>query len=277
VHVDDVVERRRASDVPPDGERLDQVVIGASRKTRTPSCLALPPIKIEPSGVTVGYVRHSLEGPSAFDQETFKMLMKKAIRYGVILLLTTAGLDYVCEAQTLRTIFSSSLEETLQRIKVKLPNAHASQNGGLGDGRDVDATVHYGDVVVNGCLLTFTQTKNTRISGRGSLTEENEVNMVTVPLDQLSSANFKSPKEVPPSVRFFYAYAVALSSFNKVMTVKWEKHKSEKTSDGKVQSADTKGSDSGYDLYITDERDGFAVNLAMEFSHAIELCKKKAP
>jgi len=63
------------------------------------------------------------------------------------------------------------------------------------------------------------------------------------------------------------------------MTVKWKKNKSEKTSDGKVQSADTEGSANGSEFYITDERDGYAVHLAMEFSHAIELCngRKEAP
>jgi len=46
--------------------------------------------------------------------------MKKAIQYGAALLLTTTGLDHVCEAQTLTSIFNSSLVDTLQLIKLKL-------------------------------------------------------------------------------------------------------------------------------------------------------------
>ena len=177
------------------------------------------------------------------------MQAKKSIQQGAILLLT-AGLCHVSEAQ------APSLESTLQWIKMRLPMAQASFRD---DEDEIDTNLSYSDVVVNGCSLTFTTTRDS--AGPGGRAETLFVN--TLPLGQLSSARYI------PNWQSHRFGAISLASTNSVVVTKWTRPHSSPLQSGtqKAQAIEILVSDS--DL---------AQRLKSAFARAIELCggKKEA-
>ena len=190
------------------------------------------------------------------------MEMRKAIRYGVILLLTS-GFNQACEAQ--------SKEETLQWIKLRLPQTTATSTD-----EDTTVSVSYSDVVVNGCLLTYTEKFNNveaDIFSGGDKYSKKYVTAVTIPLDKLSSARYRSAKDSPPD-EVPVSSAVVFESVGKIITTKWTATSREFERNEKI----THGSESQskYTIWVSDE--DVVRRLVKAFARAIELCggKKEA-
>ena len=199
------------------------------------------------------------------------MQMKKVIQYVVILLLT-AGLDHVCEAQ--------SKDETMQWIKMRLPYAAATSD-------DTDASVSYGDVVFSECVLTFTQ-KIKSVNKYVNPYEESTVYTITVPLGRLSYAKYTSADDRPDDA-LFKTSVVSLKSLDKIIAVKWTETMTIFASDrsvdprgiaGKKISETTKnGSSNNSQFEIAASDSDLAQRMAKALSHANQLCgggKKEA-
>lgn len=190
------------------------------------------------------------------------MEMQKAVRYGAILLLAI-GLNQACEAQ--------SKEETLQWIKSRLPETTATSQF---DDNTVSAS--YSNVVINGCSLTYTEKFNNveaDIFSGGDKSTDKYVTEVTIPLDKLSSARFRSAKDTP-SDELLVASAVVFESADKAIATKWTSSSQEYS--GPVKTAHGSKSQSKYAIWVSDK--DVAQRLVKAFSHAIELCggKKEA-
>jgi hypothetical protein len=190
------------------------------------------------------------------------MEMRKAIRYGAILLLS-AGLNQACEAQ--------SKEETLQWIKSRLPETTATSQY---DDNTVSAS--YSNVVINGCLLTYTE-KFTNVEADifsgGDRSTAKSVTEVAIPLDRLSSARFRSAHDTP-SDELLVASAVVFESADKAIATTWTSTSQDYSEP--VRTAHGSKSQSTYAIWVSDK--DVAQRLVKAFSHAIELCggKKEA-